>query len=96
LAALQPDGSIVQKLAALRAKGRVDMVMALAVTTNHHRNRLSFPGQTLGDKALAASFAFFRRWPQAKGFGGFHISQLTQSSHTSSRVSLIQVKAARN
>jgi hypothetical protein len=73
--ALQPDGSIIQKVPALRAKGRIGTVMAFAVIANHRCNRLPFPGKTRADKATAACFAFYRHWPQAKGFSSFHVSQ---------------------
>ena len=53
-AALEPDGSIIQKLPALRAKGGVDMVMALAVTADHGGNCLAFPGKTPAGGAPAA------------------------------------------
>jgi hypothetical protein len=73
--ALQPDGSIIQKLPALRTKGRVGMVMAFAVIANHRCKRLPFPDKTRANKATAGCFAFFRHWPQAKGFSSFHVSQ---------------------
>lgn len=72
LASLQPDGGIIQKLPALRAKSGLGIVMALAVTVNHRRNRLPFPGKPLAGKARAGGPAFFRRWPQARRFAGFH------------------------
>ena len=94
-AVLQPEGGIVQKLPALQAKGRVGIVMAFAVTADHGGNCFPFPGKTLAGRASAAWFALCNHWPQVKGFGGFHIIQLTRASHTRSRVSLMQVKVPR-
>jgi hypothetical protein len=94
-AAFEPDGSIIQKLPALRAKGRVGMVMPFAVTADHGGNGPAFPGKAFAGRASAAWFALGNHWPQVKGFGGFHIIQLTRASLTRSRVSLIQVKVPR-
>jgi hypothetical protein len=94
-AALEPDGSVFQKLPALRAKGRVDMVMAFAITADHGGNCFPFPGKTLAGRASDACFALCHHWPQVNGFGGFHIIQSTRASHTRSRASLIQVKVTR-
>ena len=94
-AALEPDGSIIEKLPALLAKGRVGVVMAFAVTADHRGNGPAFPGKPLAGRASAAWFALGNHWPQVKGFGGFHIIQLTRVSHTRSRVSLMQVKVPR-
>jgi hypothetical protein len=94
-AALQPEGSIIQKLPALRAQSRAGMVMALAVTADHSGNGLAFPGKTLAGRASAAGFAVCRHWPQVKGFGGFHIIRLTSASHTRRTASLMQVKVPR-
>ncbi len=94
-AALKPEGSIIQKLPTLRAKGGVDMVMALAVTADHGGNCLAFPGKKPAGGAPAAWFAFCRHWPQVKGLGGFHIIQLTRASHMRSGASLTQVKVPR-
>jgi hypothetical protein len=71
-AALQPDGGIIQKFPALRAKRRPGRVMVPAITLDHRHERLPFPGQSLIGKARAGCPAFFRRWPQARGFSGFH------------------------
>src|ERR1039458_1307104 len=49
-APLQPDGSIIQKPLTLRAKSRLGIMMALAVTADHRCNRLPFPGQPLAGK----------------------------------------------
>lgn len=75
-AALEPDGSIIEKLPALRAKGRVNMVMAFAVTADHRGNGPAFPGKPLAGRASTASFALCRHWSHFKGFGGSHIIQI--------------------
>ena len=94
-ATLQPKDGIIQKLPALRAKGRVGMVMAFAVATDHRLNCLAFPEKALAGGAPAAWFAFCRHWPQVKGLGGFHIIQLTRASHARCKASLTQVKVPR-
>ena len=94
-AALEPDGSIIEKLPALRAKGGVNMVMAFAVTADHGGNGPAFPGKPLAGRASAAWFALCHQWPQVNGLGGFHIIQSTGASHTRGRASLIQVKVTR-
>jgi hypothetical protein len=70
-AALEPDGSIIEKLPALRAKGRVNMVMAFTVTADHGGNCLAFPGKPSAGRASAVSFAPGGHW-----FGGSHIIRI--------------------
>jgi hypothetical protein len=94
-AALEADGSIIQKLPALRAKGRVNMVMAFAIAANHGGNCSAFAGKALAGRALSAWIALCRHWPQVKGIGDFHIIQSTRASHTRTQASLIQVKVPR-
>jgi hypothetical protein len=81
-AALQPDGSIIQKPLAFRAKGGLGIVMALAVTTDHRCNRLPLPGKPLAGKAGAAHRACFPRWPRASGFDAVHTIHPKRSSLT--------------
>jgi len=69
---LQPDGGVIQQVPALRAKSTVGMMMALAVTANHRRQGLPFPGQPLAGNAPANGLAFVRGWPQVRRFDGFH------------------------
>ena len=63
-AALEPEGGIIQKLPALRAKAGTDLVVAPAVTADHCGHGLEFPGETLGDRSSAASAARFILWPE--------------------------------
>ena len=70
VAALQPDAGIILQASALGAKRCPRGVMATAVTANHRRNRLPFPGKTLVGKARAGCLAWLDCRAQSRGPDG--------------------------
>lgn len=71
-AALQPDTRIIQQPLALRTKRQPGCVMVPAITGDHRRDGLPFPGETLGCKVRRGCPGSIRRRPRRSGFDWRH------------------------
>ena len=74
--ARQSDRSIIQQPLALGAKLFPGRVMVPAIAGDHRGDGLPFQRKAFPGKARRDCPACFRRWPETRGFDGFHTNHL--------------------
>jgi hypothetical protein len=73
-APIEPDGGIIQQPLTLGTQRRVGGVLAPAVTGDHRRDGLPFPGQALARESHGDCPAAILRRPRTRGFDWFRIN----------------------